>query len=159
MVERGQHARFAREARSSIGIGCERQRQDLYRHVAAQLAVASAVDLPHAACANLLRQCVATERAADQAGDGVGAREEQRLDFLSQRVVIATRVAEKAGTVSGRLDERSEMQIGDLIGSRLRHRSGDWDVELYKQAVGGGPSDPSIVVFRLRLPISCTGQR
>ena len=49
MVERGEQARFAREAGAALGVGCEVRRQDLDRDVAPELAVARAIDLAHAA--------------------------------------------------------------------------------------------------------------
>ena len=49
MVERGQHLRFAPEARESIGICGEQIRQQLQRNVAPQLRIAGAIHLAHAA--------------------------------------------------------------------------------------------------------------
>ena len=51
MIERGEQARFAREAGAAFRIGGEVRRQDLDRHVATELAVARAIDLAHAASA------------------------------------------------------------------------------------------------------------
>ena len=52
MIERGEHARLALEARQPIGVAGEAPRQDLDRDVAAELRVARAIDLAHAADAD-----------------------------------------------------------------------------------------------------------
>ena len=49
MIERCQDPRLAFEPRESIGIARKEARQDLDRHVAAELRVARAIDLAHAA--------------------------------------------------------------------------------------------------------------
>ena len=55
MIERGEHLRFALEPREPSGIARERLRQDLDRDLAIELGVARAVDLAHAAGAELAR--------------------------------------------------------------------------------------------------------
>ena len=52
MIERGEQPRFALEAREPSGSRRERARQDLDRDVAAELRVARAIDLAHAARAD-----------------------------------------------------------------------------------------------------------
>ena len=66
MIERRQDARFALEARPSIGIGGEGVRQDLHGHVALQPRVACAIDLAHATCTDALVQLVDAKTAAGQ---------------------------------------------------------------------------------------------
>ena len=65
MVERGEQARFAREAGAALGIGGEVRRQDLDRDVAPELAVARAIDLAHAAGAERRDDRVGAELTAD----------------------------------------------------------------------------------------------
>ena len=68
MVERGQQARFAREAGAALGIGGEGGRQDLDRDVAPELAVARAIDLSHPAGAERRHNRVRAELLADPGG-------------------------------------------------------------------------------------------
>ena len=49
MIERGEHLRFALEARQALGVVRERVGQDLDRDVASELRVAGAIHLAHPA--------------------------------------------------------------------------------------------------------------
>ena len=62
MIQRRERARFAIEPREPAGITRERVRQDLDRDLAAELAVARAVDLAHAADADQRLHLIAAER-------------------------------------------------------------------------------------------------
>ena len=62
MIQRGEHARLALEAREPVGVARERARQDLDRDVAPELRVARAVHLAHAAGAEQRLQVIAAER-------------------------------------------------------------------------------------------------
>ena len=66
MVQRRQHLGFALEARQALGIGGERRRQDLDRHLALEPRVGGAIDLAHTAGA---------ERRDDLGTDRDGYRE------------------------------------------------------------------------------------
>ncbi len=67
MLERGDRARLALEPRQAVGVVCERFGQHLQRHVTAELGVAGAIHLAHAAGADLLEDLVMAERLADHA--------------------------------------------------------------------------------------------
>ena len=64
MVQRGEDLGFALEAGQAVGIGGEGLGQDFQRHVAVELRVAGAVDLPHPACANLGGDLIRAEGGA-----------------------------------------------------------------------------------------------
>ena len=66
MIQRREHPRFALEARAPVGIGRERERQDLDRDVAPELVVARAVDLAHAPDAEQRADRVRPEALADE---------------------------------------------------------------------------------------------
>ena len=64
MVERREHLRLAFESRQPLGIVGEQVGQDLERDLAAQLGVAGAVDLAHAARAKRASDLIGTEPGA-----------------------------------------------------------------------------------------------
>ena len=74
VVERRQQARLAREARSTLGVGREMRRQDLYRDVASELVVARAIDLAHAAGAERRNDRVRSKLTADHLTSAVRSR-------------------------------------------------------------------------------------
>ena len=53
MVERGEHLRFALETREPVGVVRRTSRQDFDRDIASELRVARAIDLAHAAGAEM----------------------------------------------------------------------------------------------------------
>ena len=61
VIQRGQELGLALEAREAVLVGGQRRRQRLDRDFAAELGIARAIDLAHAA-------------RADQAGDLIGAK-------------------------------------------------------------------------------------
>ena len=61
MVERGEDLRFTTEPRQPLGIIREGGRQDLERHFPSELRVLGAIDLPHAARAELREDLIGTE--------------------------------------------------------------------------------------------------
>jgi hypothetical protein len=65
MIERGQEARFAREARTTFLVRCEMWRQDLDSDVAPQVAIVRAIDLAHAAGPERRDDRVRPESTAD----------------------------------------------------------------------------------------------
>ena len=72
MIERREHLRLASQAREALGIGRDRCGQNFYRDVAAQLEVARAIDLAHAALAEQREQLIGSEsRSALQRHLGV----------------------------------------------------------------------------------------
>ena len=68
MVERREDFGFALEAREPVGVGRERRRQDLDRDLALQLRVGRAIDLAHAAFADLRGDLVDAEARAGSEG-------------------------------------------------------------------------------------------
>ena len=99
MVQRGEQAGLALEAREALGIGREARRQDLDRDVAPQRLVACAVDLTHPARPDQIADRVLTEplsRGAWRVGwDGQEAVRrrlgEERYDLTAERVVAGAR--------------------------------------------------------------------
>jgi hypothetical protein len=65
MVQRRKHLRFAAEPGEPIGIGRHAIGKDLQRDVAIEFGIAGAVDLAHAAFAQLRRNLVRTEPCSD----------------------------------------------------------------------------------------------
>src|SRR5262249_22718115 len=61
MVQRGEYASLTTEPRQPIGIGRERRRQDLQRDVTIELQIARAIDLAHAAGAELRGDLIGAE--------------------------------------------------------------------------------------------------
>jgi hypothetical protein len=68
VIERRQDARFALEAGSSIWVGCNRARQDFDSDIAPKAGIARAIDLAHAAFANLGRDLIRAEARASSKG-------------------------------------------------------------------------------------------
>ena len=66
VIERGEHARFALEAGEPIGMRRELARQDLDRDVASEPRIARAVDLAHAARADLGQHVIGADAPARQ---------------------------------------------------------------------------------------------
>jgi hypothetical protein len=64
VVERGEHLRFALEARHAVGVVGEDVRQNFQRHVATQLGVAGAIDFAHTACADLGQNLISSDAGA-----------------------------------------------------------------------------------------------
>ena len=102
MIERGEDARFATEARQSFGVLRQKRRQDLDGNVALQPGVARAIHLAHAAGPDVRINAVWSQLPADQVGHyrrrfekrpGGCLLRQQRRDLLSQFAVGA------AGTV------------------------------------------------------------
>ena len=71
MIQRGEHFRFALEARESIGITGQRRRQDLDRDLALQPRVGRPIHLPHAALADLGGDFVDAEARAGSEGQEI----------------------------------------------------------------------------------------
>ena len=65
MVELRQHAGLAFEACEPLGVGSQRLRQHLHRHLAGKTCVFGQIHLAHAASAKLLDDLVGTEGATD----------------------------------------------------------------------------------------------
>jgi hypothetical protein len=65
MIQRGQDLGFALEAGEALGVGGHGLRQNLDRHLAAELRVFGAIDLPHAAFTKLGGDLEVRERGAD----------------------------------------------------------------------------------------------
>ncbi len=114
MIQRRQQPRLAIEAGAPLGIGREQRRQHLDRHIAAEGRIVRAIHLAHAAGAEQPDDAIRTELPADQRLTLLGRRwshqrarwpiekvlraagvREQRLDFLAQRFVARTRLAQK----------------------------------------------------------------
>ena len=74
MIERGEEAGFAREARPALGVSGEVGRQDLDRDVAPELAVARAIDLTHAASTERRDDRVRAELAVQHGRRGSESR-------------------------------------------------------------------------------------
>ena len=64
MIQRGEHARFAREAGTTLRIRCEMRRQEFEGDVTAELAVVRAKHLAHTPCAKRSEDPVGTEVAS-----------------------------------------------------------------------------------------------
>src|SRR5215472_4729583 len=90
MIERGEHLRLALEPRKTVGVGCERVRQNLESNLAIQLGITGAIDLAHAARADLGDDFVGAEtcaRAVTQGSDRIiGERLQNPLRFWLQIV-------------------------------------------------------------------------
>ena len=114
MVQRGEHPRFALEAREPIRIARHVARQNLDRDVPPELRVASPVHLPHAARAEQRLQVISAQGVTAHGGGRIsdamcGRRTrrrveqpvgghrfvQQRFDLAPQRLVVATAVGEK----------------------------------------------------------------
>ena len=80
MIERGEHFRFALKAREPIGIRRKRRRQDLDRDLTFQPGVSGAIQLPHAALADLRGDVVNAEACA-------GCNEQCLRDYTGAVVV------------------------------------------------------------------------
>jgi hypothetical protein len=72
MAQRGQHLRFALEAREAFGVRCEGVGKNLQRDVATQPPVARAIDLTHAPGAQRARHLVGAEPRPDLQGHSRG---------------------------------------------------------------------------------------
>src|SRR5205807_3152800 len=90
MIERGEHPRFALEAREPIRVARKRMRQDLDRDVAPKLRVSSAVDLAHAAHTEKRLQMIPADRHTHHSwGDGSGYRSGRYRDRrFSEEAII-----------------------------------------------------------------------
>ena len=140
MVERGQDARLALEARQAIGMRRERGRQELDGHVAPETGVARAIDFAHAACADPLVYAVDAKPPARQrdcltpvddahcngwsreeplGGDGCV---EQRLHFQAHGLVAGTRLFQKRCALRRRTRQRLVIQPFDLLPADRIHR-------------------------------------
>ena len=86
VVERGEHARLALEPRQALGVARELVGQDLDRDLAAELGVASAIHLAHAADAELREDLVDVYPLADQ------GREASTACVSPGRVTTASRL-------------------------------------------------------------------
>src|SRR5262249_23442030 len=62
MIERGEHAGLALEARVPVAVGDQRVAQNLERHLAAQRRVLGAIDLSHSAGAEQREQTIGADR-------------------------------------------------------------------------------------------------
>ena len=71
MVEARQHLRLALEAREALRVGREGLGQDLDRHLASELRVRGAIDLSHAADAELGGDPIAADVGADQPAETI----------------------------------------------------------------------------------------
>ena len=87
MVQRGEHPRFALEAREPIRVARDRARQDLDRDVAPELRVARAVHLAHAARAEQRLQVIPAEGAAGHGAAGASS--------MTRSAPLATRAARR----------------------------------------------------------------
>ena len=73
MIERGEHTRFAFEARQPIAITGEGRGQDLDRDVAPEFRIARAIDLAHPSRPNRGEDVVRANRSTDQRLTGSAA--------------------------------------------------------------------------------------
>jgi hypothetical protein len=71
VVQRGQHFRFALEARHALGIASERFRQNFDRHVALQFRVAGSIHFAHAARADGGQNFVGAQASSGSQGHGM----------------------------------------------------------------------------------------
>ena len=82
MMELGEELRFTLEPRQALPVFGERRRQDLDRHLALEARVGGAVDLAHAALADLGEDLVGAEAGAGREGaHRVGILGEQAGDY------------------------------------------------------------------------------
>ena len=144
MVERGERARFAREAGAALWIRREVRRQHLDGHLATELAIASAIDLAHATGAERREDLVwskltadhlgRTGRRTDRPGDHPHRRcfkesrrgrivAEQRLDLLPQRLIPITRLLQESRALPGLALQHRVVKVRDLLPSFGLHRS------------------------------------
>ena len=65
VVEPGDHARLVPEARQAVGVGEQRARQQLQRHLPAEPRIERPVDLPHPSSAEQRADVVVAERGAN----------------------------------------------------------------------------------------------
>ena len=73
MMQLGEQLRFALEAGEALRVGGEGDREDLDRHLAPELGVGGAIDLAHAAFAQLGADLVGTEAGAGGGAHGAPA--------------------------------------------------------------------------------------
>ena len=113
------------------------RRQDLDRDVPAELAVAGAIDLAHAAGAERRQDRVRPDLPIQHAGtpgnDGRGGRfekprrvrfiAEQRLDVQPQRLVAITRLLQERGALLWRARERRVIEVRDRVATIGCHTS------------------------------------
>jgi len=83
MVERGQHFRFALEAREAAWVRRYGRGQDLDRDLALEIRVGGAIDLPHAAHADLGSDFVGAEARAGGQGHGAEVKGRRRVSAIS----------------------------------------------------------------------------
>jgi hypothetical protein len=129
VVERGEHARLAREAGAALRVGGQVQRQDLQRDVAPQLRIARAIHLAHATRAERCEDAVGPELAIDHRDAGrrhAGRRvfqercrprlvPEQRLDLRPQLVVSVARLPQEGVARLGRQARRLVIEARDQV--------------------------------------------
>ena len=142
MVQRGEHPRFAVEARESIRMPRERRRQNLDRDVAPELRVVRTVHFAHAAGAEQRVQAIPADRPAGHlcpCGRRPGGRHwnrvdtwrgeksvvrrlvQQRFDLAPQRLVVSTRLGEKRRAFAGWRGVGRVIQLLDPLPAFRRH--------------------------------------
>jgi hypothetical protein len=137
MVERGQHLRFAVEARQPIGIVCDGGVKQLDGDVAIQLRIAGAMDLAHASPAEETQNLVVPEtgtwcqrhqRPAIVGGDSIvneappqDRRRSERRGMLTPGLKPRRSVQRQKPRRSERLPSGIETKIVSAPGSGLEH--------------------------------------
>ena len=136
MIQRGQQASLAVEARAPPGIDAEDLGQNLDRDVAAELRVVGAIDLPHPAGAQELNDPIRTDRRprfeprrrrAERRlakSPGLVMRIQQLADCEPKRMVVATCTVDKRITLPGLMGQGVLEDSGDLPPPFGRHARG-----------------------------------
>ena len=142
MVQRGDHARLALEARDPVRVGGELGGQHLDRDVTTELGVVGAVDLAHAAAT---QECVDLETSQPPPGEilrgrafgwsGAYASHERRsrnrlpeevLDVAVQFVIAGRRTGQKGCALRLRAGLRCVVQVLDALPAFGGHGHGIW---------------------------------
>ena len=142
MIQRGEHARLALEAREARRVAGHRARQDLDGDVAPELGVASAVDLAHAARPEQRLQVISADGSASHGTRGrfreddpradrerrlveepVGGQRlvQQRFDVTPERLVFGTESGEQRHAFARRPGARRVVQLLDPLPALGRH--------------------------------------
>ena len=145
MVQGGEQARLPLQARDALRIAGQRRRQHLDGHLAMESRVEGAIHLAHAAGIERPQDAVRSEldarghrghvvvrpsrirgtRSASIAGalgkrPRVGVRREQRFHLVSERDVVAARVAQERRALAPAHSASAEWKISLTRGHRLR---------------------------------------
>ena len=102
MIQRGEHTRFALQAREPVGVARERVRQELDRDIAIELRVARVVHLTHAARTEQGMHLIHTKAPAFNRHPRLGTVSSPRTTAGASRKLFARSSDDKSDSTSSR---------------------------------------------------------